>query len=183
MTNTKKIAIVSRGVLLVAGVLGVAAFRSVSAAAPVLTRSERLNNYTLQEVGEIPGALEAGLAPAGRFGPGGASDEDLAAALGITTDELTAAYETAKTAAIEQALEQGLITQAQADELKANDRALPFAGRWSGWLNQNGIDFNALLADALGISTDELAAARPTAFDATIDQAVADGNLPQDQAT
>ncbi len=112
----------------------------------------------------------------------GQSDEALAQALGISTSELDAAQQKAKEAALAQAVEKGLITQAQADQLKNNPFAFPFGGRWAGWLSQNGIDFNALLADALGISTDELQAARQKAMDIEIDQAVKDGKLTQEQA-
>lgn len=113
---------------------------------------------------------------------GGITDEDLAAALGITTDELNTAQETANNAAIDQAVADGLITQAQADEIRANGSAFPFGGRWGGWLEQSGIDYEALLADALGITPDQLQAAYAQAYNARIDQAVADGTLTQEQA-
>jgi len=112
----------------------------------------------------------------------GSTKEDLANALGITVEELTAAMQTANTAAIDLALEQGLITQAQADQLKERGEAFPFAGRWHGWMGENGIDFEALLADALGITTEQLQQAQTQAFEARIDQAVTDGNLTQEQA-
>jgi hypothetical protein len=108
--------------------------------------------------------------------------EDLANALGITVDELNAAYEDAYTAALNDAVTQGLITQAQADQLASNGNAFPFGNRWDGWLTQNGIDFNAYLADALGVSVDELKAAYQSATFANIDQAVTDGNLTQEQS-
>ncbi|MGB9586454.1 MAG: hypothetical protein ACPL3P_00595 [Anaerolineales bacterium] len=109
-------------------------------------------------------------------------NEALAQALGISTSELETAQQKAKEAALAQAVEKGLITQAQADQLKNNGFAFPFGGRWAEWLNQNGIDFNALLADALGISTDELQFARQKAMNIEIDQAVANGRLTQEQA-
>ncbi len=112
----------------------------------------------------------------------GSTQEDLANALGISVDELAAAQQEAFTAAIDQALAEGLITQAQADALKQRENAFPFAGRWNGWLSQNGIDYDALLADALGITTEKLQEARTQAFNARIDQAVTDGKLTQEQA-
>ncbi|MGB9640381.1 MAG: hypothetical protein ACPL4H_05675 [Anaerolineales bacterium] len=118
-------------------------------------------------------------------GPGwgvGQNDEALAQALGISTSELDAARQKAKEAALAQAVEKGLITQTQADQLQNNQFAFPFGGRWADWLSQNGIDFNALLADALGISTDELQAARQKAMDIEIDQALQEGKLTQEQA-
>ena len=75
-----------------------------------------------------------------------------------------------------------MITQAQADALKQRDNAFPFAGRWNGWLSQNGVDYDALLADALGITPEKLQEARTQAFNARIDQAVTDGKLSQEQA-
>jgi hypothetical protein len=113
---------------------------------------------------------------------GGGSQEGLATALGITVDELTAARQKANEAAIDQALAQGLITQAQADQLKARENVFPFAGRWDGWMSQNGIDYEALLAEALGITTEKLQEARTQASIASIDQAVTDGKLTQEQA-
>ncbi len=112
----------------------------------------------------------------------GSTQEDLASALGINVDELATAQQQAYTAAIDQALEKGLITQAQADALKQRENAFPFAGRWNGWLSQNGVDYDALLADALGITPEKLQEARTQAFNARIDQAVADGKLSQEQA-
>ena len=109
---------------------------------------------------------------------GGVTEEGLATALGITTDELSTAYQTATTEALKQAVAAGLITQAQADQFAANG----LVGRHLGFLNNNGIDYEALLANALGITTSELQAARTQALNASIDQAVADGTLTQAQA-
>jgi hypothetical protein len=113
---------------------------------------------------------------------GGQNDEYLAQALGITVDELNEAVQKAQEAALAQAVEKGLITQAQADQLKLNGTAFPFGGRWSGWFSQNDIDFEALLADALGISVEQLEAAHLQANYARIDQAVTDGRLTQEEA-
>lgn len=118
------------------------------------------------------------------------TDTYLADALGITTEELDAAQETARVAAIDQALEQGLITQAQADALKENQRA-SFGGRlgsrgMSGMMGMFGLDaetdHEALLADALGITVAELQAAQQAAQDARIEQAIADGDLTEEDA-
>lgn len=119
--------------------------------------------------------------------PGGMTmqaDSYLAEALGITTDELQTAQEAARVAAIDQALEQGLITQAQADALKENKR-FSFGGR-VGMLGFFGmktdIDHEALLADALGITVEKLQEAQQAAADARTEQAIADGKLTQAQA-
>jgi hypothetical protein len=130
--------------------------------------------------------VSAPLAHRGGGMGGGANDTYLAEALGITAAELQTAEQTAYTAAIDQALEKGLITQAQADVLKqgngANGR---FGGReLFGFLGRGDttIDQNALLADALGITTDELAAARVKAQDLALTAAVEDGRITQEQA-
>lgn len=151
--------------LTIAGVIGVAAYQTSQAAAPA------------------QGGVASPLSHDGiGRGPGGASDEYLANALGITTDELSAAYEKASAAAIAKAVEEGLITQAQADEMSAGGKAMPFFGRGGGWLADQGIDFDLLLAEALGVTTDELQAARQQAEQARLDQAVTDGQLTQEQA-
>ena len=167
MINKNTISIVLVGVLALAAVSGVVAYRSVSAAAST--------GVALQQNSPAPMGFEKG-------GRSGYSDEELAAALGITVDELTAARQKASEAAIAQALEAGLITEAQAEDLKAGERGLPFGGRGGGWLAENGIDFDALLADALGISVDKLQAAYVQAQNAHIDQEVTDGKLTQEQA-
>jgi hypothetical protein len=118
----------------------------------------------------------------GRGIGGSQASEELAQALGITVDELTAAQQKAKEAAITQALDQGLITQAQADQMRSTDRLgmnMHFGGRMLG---SSTIDFRALLADALGITVDELTAAQQAAHEARLAQAVADGTITQEQA-
>jgi hypothetical protein len=169
MQHKKTITIFVLGALAVAMTFGAVAYRSVLAATPTSISSNT--------------AIQAESGWDGRKGPnGGYSNEDLASALGITADELNIAYQNAYSAALADAVSQGLITQAQADELTTNGNAFPFGNRWHGWLTQNGIDFDTYLADALGISVDELKAAYETAFYTNIDQAVTDGNLTQEQA-
>jgi hypothetical protein len=110
---------------------------------------------------------------------GGASDQDLATALGITVEKLQAAYTTATDEALKQAVADGVITQAQADQIKANGGRFEGLGRFG---TDTKIDYDALLAKALGISVDELKAARVKAFNTRIDAAVAAGTLTQAQA-
>jgi hypothetical protein len=113
----------------------------------------------------------------GDFGDG--EDQFLADALGITTDELQAAYEAAWTAAVQQAVDDGLITAAQAEALLNN------AGRFHGKFGLSfagGTDHNTFLADALGISVDELQAARLEAYQARLQAMVDAGYLSQEQA-
>jgi hypothetical protein len=151
------------GALAAAVVFGTVVYRSVRAAVPALTGVAH------------PGGPGRGLA-------GGYSNEDLATALGISVDELNAARQEAFNAALDQAVQSGLITEAQASELRQRGSAFPFGNRWQEWLSQNGIDFDALLANALGITADRLAEARSLAYTARIDQAVADGRITQEQA-
>jgi hypothetical protein len=169
MQYKKTIIIFFLGALAVAMALGAVAYQSVFAATPSTTATEITNQA------EFARAV-------GRGPKGGYSTEDLANALGITVDELNTAYQSAYSAALEQAVSQDLITQAQADELTTNGNAFPYGNRWGGWLSQNGIDFDTYLADALGIRVDELKTAYQTAFYTNIDQAVTDGNLTQEQA-
>jgi len=164
MSRKKLISIVILSALAVATVFGVVAYRSANAAALNTSAS------TFNGVGHL-----------GR-GIGGYNNEDLADALGISVDELNTAYQKASHAALDQAVAAGLITQAQADQLRDRGAAFPMGGRWGGWLSQNGIDFDALLADALGITVEKLQEAYTQAFEARIDQAVTNGNLTQEKA-
>ncbi|MCX8061396.1 MAG: hypothetical protein N3D16_02310 [Anaerolineales bacterium] len=121
----------------------------------------------------------------GRMGKGpgfGADGEALAQALGISLEELQSAQQKAQETALKQAVEQGLITQKQADWLQSKGRPSPLDRRLFAWLSRNGIDMNALLADALGITPEQLNEARAKAVDIAIDQAVADGKITQEQA-
>ncbi|HBY95425.1 MAG: hypothetical protein M5U01_42430 [Ardenticatenaceae bacterium] len=98
---------------------------------------------------KAPGGLRGwfGFGLHGPHGGFGNYDELLAQALGITVDQLTAAQAKARSAAIDQAVAQGAITQEQADLLKARLALQEF------------IDQKKILADALGMSVNELNAA------------------------
>jgi hypothetical protein len=131
------------------------------------------------------GTVSAPLAHRGGPMGGGANDTYLAEALGITATELQTAQQTAYEAAIDKALADGLITQAQADALKQGNGSGRFGREMHGFLGLAGdtaIDQDALLADALGITTDELQAARVKAQDLALAQAVTDGQITQEQA-
>jgi hypothetical protein len=119
------------------------------------------------------------------------SDEDeyLADALGISVEDLQAARIEASDAAIQAALDQGLITQEQADAMTLGGffGGRGFKGGWFGphggvGLAQGSIDYDALLAEALGISVVELQSAREEAQSVMLAQAVEDGLLTQEQA-
>ena len=116
-----------------------------------------------------------------RGGRVGQTNEDLADALGITADELEAAEETAAAEALKQAVEAGLLTQEQADQMA--ERGL--SGRHIqglSRLDEGSIDYKALLADALGISVEKLEAAQEAAQAAALERAVEEGILTQEQA-
>jgi peroxiredoxin len=126
------------------------------------------------------------------FGPRGNIDFQalLAEALGISVDELQAAQQQAREAAIQQALDDGLITQEQADRMQQSDgrRFGPggpgFRGRGGPDFHgprDGGIDHQALLAEALGISVDELQAAQKEAREAGLQQALDEGLITQEQ--
>lgn len=111
----------------------------------------------------------------GMMGENGAFQQQLASALGITSDQLTTAYQSANAEALKQAVSQGLITQDQAAAMAAR-------GMFPRGLGANsGIDYEALLAQALNITTGKLQAAEKTAEAAVIDAAVQAGNLTQQQ--
>jgi lambda repressor-like predicted transcriptional regulator len=178
------------GAALVLAVTSVWLFAGTSTASAAEITAEDLKTITQTSTG--PGLLGEGyLAHGGwgRGGPKGAIDYQqlLADALGISVEELEAAYETARTAAIEQAVEEGLITQEQADEMLAwdgqNHRGLFGLRRGpKGVTGETKIDERALLADALGISVEDLQAAREEANQTAIEQAIAEGIITQEQA-
>lgn len=115
-----------------------------------------------------------------RPGQGGNQAQYLADALGITLAELQTAEQNAETAAIDEAVSKGLITQAQADALKAGTQRSGLRGLLKG--SEAQIDTAALLAQALNITTDELQAAQVKAQEAELAAAVADGRMTQAQA-
>jgi hypothetical protein len=128
-----------------------------------------------------------------KWGERGQGDELLAAELGISVEELEAAKETAREAALAQAIADGLITQEQADLMGAGQALREY------------LDHDAVLADLLGLSTEELESAKEDgsirdlveasgltqeeimaamqeAHETAVAQAVADGVITQEQA-
>jgi polyhydroxyalkanoate synthesis regulator phasin len=124
----------------------------------------------------------------------GGYEEALAEALGIDVEDLQAAYEAVRETLIQQAVDDGTLTQEQADALLSGERpegAPPEGERLEGarpgprggiGFHAGDADANALLADQLGITVDELEAAQQEAHDAVIAQAVEDGTITQEQA-
>jgi hypothetical protein len=122
----------------------------------------------------------------GRGFPGHPADgnEYLAEVLGISVETLEAAQEEVRDAALQIAVDQGQITQEQADAIRSGD-FMPrrgFGGFKGGWfVPDNGFDHEALLADALNIDVEELQAAREEAQSAAMAQALEDGVFTQEQ--
>jgi hypothetical protein len=100
----------------------------------------------------------------------------LAEVLGITQEELQAAVTRAREAAIAQAVADGRITQEQADQMLQEG-----AGRGWGPLGR-GADHDAELAEALGITLEELQAAKAEVKDRVLVDAVASGEITQEEA-
>lgn len=148
----------------------------------------RVTGEELASIAEsaVPGLLGEGYLTHGRgWGPWGSSDIDYAALLaeelGISVDQLEAAHEEARTAAIAAAVEQGLLTQEQADRMVVWG-GFGLRGGLRGRMSSGAIDEEALLADALGISAEELQAAREAANEVAIAQAVEEGLITQEEA-
>jgi hypothetical protein len=160
MAKNKLIPLLVLGAMAVVSVLGFATYRTVQAQSPTPTVP--------------PAGMHMGF-------KGGASDQDLATALGITVDKLQAAYKAANTEALKQAVSKGLITQAQADQLAARQG---FPGRvgFGRGFNSSEIDYDAILANSLGITVDTLKAGYQQAFTTSIDNALKAGTITQQQA-
>ena len=114
-------------------------------------------------------------------GPGG-SEEELAVALGITIEDLTAAEQNAFTSAVDAALKANYITTSQAETLKAGNANFRHLYRYLSETERAEFDQDAYLAQALGITVEKLKAGYNAMEQVRIDQLVADGVLTQEQA-
>jgi hypothetical protein len=101
----------------------------------------------------------------------------LAEVLGISVEQLQAAQTQARNAAIDQAVAEGRITQEQADQMKQNA-----TGRGFGFGRGGGSDQDALLAQALGITVEQLQAAKAEVQQRLLAEAVASGEITQEEA-
>ena len=114
----------------------------------------------------------------------------LADALGISVEELEAAQQAAFEASVAAAVDEGRITQEQADQILGREG---FLGRGFGMRgfgrhafgpegSASEIGYGSLLAGELGISVEELQAAHQSASEAALDQLLDEGILTEEQA-
>jgi hypothetical protein len=172
--------IIAVGALTLVTVFGVATYRAVTAATAAVSPAAVSIDSSVNTAQTLSNSNTV-MMNFGRGFAGGVTDQALATALGIDVTRLQAAYQTATAAALKQAVAAGLITQAQADQFTARGDVLR-GPDGAGWLTANGIDYNSLLANALGISVDKLQAAYTQAFSASVDSAVQNGTMTQTQA-
>lgn len=191
MLNKKTILVIIGGALVLTLAIGAVALASFTRAD---AQEASLGNVSVAPlVGAAFGATDDGgfaHRGGGRFPGGGLPGRGLndgtylAEALGITVEELNIAQEAVRVKAIDQALAEGLITEAQAEALKEGSfgpgSRVPMLG---GFLvSPDAIDYDALLAEELGISVEELQAARQEAVDLALQAKVDSGEMTEEQA-
>ncbi len=161
MFKNKKFTLITIVALVLTLAFGLVAFAPIDAASAATPEDEGFNH------GRGPGD----------FRPGGPGDnEALAEALGISVDELDAAFETVQATALEQAVADGKLTQEQSDQIAERG----FIGRRGGFHPMQG-NIDTTLAGALGISEEELQAARKRVQADAIQQALEDGKITEEQ--
>ncbi|MBN2149038.1 MAG: hypothetical protein JW726_16755 [Anaerolineales bacterium] len=130
------------------------------------------------------------------FGPGSGIEYDayLAEALGIPVEELEAAYDAADQAMLAEAVEQGLITEDEAAMISAVKALRDYIDREAITAEALGITVEELqaareegksvrdLIDELGLDADTVKADTQTAYENAVQQAVDEGILTQEQA-
>ena len=178
------------GAVVVALSLGVLAFSPGSAA------STGLSILTDEDNTEEPRLMKRGFGRGDKFGFGTSFDFDafIAEELGVSVEDLQAARQAARGAALDQAVSDGVVTEEQAELIKAGQALRQY------------IDHQELLSQALGIDEADLEAARQegkplpylfgelglepadirarlqSAFEDAIQQAVDDGVITDSQA-
>jgi polyhydroxyalkanoate synthesis regulator phasin len=111
--------------------------------------------------------------------PMGKYEEALADALGISVEKLQAAYDAIWKASIDAAVDEGKLTDDQAEQMLGRGG---FAMRGRRAPIGLGSEMNELLANELGISVSTLEAAQEKAHEILIAEAIASGDLSEDQA-
>lgn len=154
----KKLAVLGLSALMVTGLLGSAAVSFAQTDTPAESTAE--STTVLPSRGGNHLSMD---------------DEALAAALGITVEELDEAQEAARIALIDQAVADGHLTAEEGETMKADGSRLRNN-------SQYGYDRDEFLADALGITVEELNAAELAAYQTEIAAAVEAGTLTQEQA-
>jgi len=156
---------------------GMVAFAQTDDGEPDSTQTPSTeSDSTDQETPVLPDAPWGGHGRGGFGEARGNDSEALAAALGITLEELQAAQAEAHTAIIEQAVADGLLTQEEADNMLQNGNGFHFRdGYMAG-------DQGEALAAALGITLEELQAAQTQARADELAAMVEAGMLTQEQA-
>lgn len=121
---------------------------------------------------------------AGQFGFGPGDETVLAEALGVSVKDITAARAAAFEAAVDKAVSEDLITESQAETLKSRTGLMGWGMlyRLVGSENADLIDEEALFAEALGVSVEDLEAARQANMTARLEAAVEAGTLTQEDA-
>ena len=178
------------GAVVVALTLGVLAFSPGSAA------NTGLPFLTDEDNTEEPRLMKRGFGRGDKFGFGASFDYDafIAEELGVSVEDLQAARQAAREAALDQAVADGVISEEQAELVKAGQALRQY------------IDHQELLSQALGIDAADLEAARQegkslpylfgelglepadiraglqSAFEDAIQQAVDDGIITDSQA-
>ncbi len=104
----------------------------------------------------------------------------LAGALGISVEELEAAQAEAQAARLADAVEAGDITQEEADAILSGEASDHSGGRGHGGLMPGRADGDQYLADALGITVEELQSAREEARTVALQQLNEEGLVPPD---
>jgi hypothetical protein len=105
----------------------------------------------------------------------------LAEALGISVEDLESAYEAVHVKIINQAVDEGLLTQEQADQILSQDAQLDGRQMKSPGHFDRGENFNELLAEELGIGLEDLLTAYQQVEQTMLEQAYADGKITQDE--
>lgn len=127
---------------------------------------------TMNPSGLATSWLSDGDSPMGKY------EEALAEALGITVDELQAAHDAIFKDRIEAAIEEGKLTEEQAEQILSRE-GFGLRGR-RGPIGRDP-EMNTLLADELGISVSTLEAAQTEVHETLMAEALENGDLSEEQ--